>query len=127
MTEEWPEEGFSQALARADRVVVLYHADWCPFSRAFLPAFEKAEVEASVPFACANLHHPLDPRWDRHDVRVVPTLAYYEKGEELERAEAARGYGLEERDLDLLLEVVETLNEEPRPRPKKRRPTARRP
>lgn len=127
MTEEWPEEGFADALARADRVLVAYHATWCPFSRAFLPRFEAAEPEASVPFARADLRHPLDPRWDDHGIRVVPTLVYYEKGEELERVEAARGYGLEERDLEIILDLVEALNEEPRPRPKRRRPTARRP
>ena len=127
MTEEWPAEGFGTTLGRADRVVVLYHADWCPFSRIFLPAFDAAEPEASVPFVRANLNHPLDPRWDDHGIRVVPTLVYYEKGEELERADGARGHGLDKGDLEAFLDVVETLNEEVRPRPKKRRPTARRP
>ena len=127
MSEEWPVEGFAQALGRADRVVMLYHADWCPFSRIFLPTFEAAEAEASVPFARANLHHPLDPRWDDHGVKAVPTLVYYEKGEELERVDGVRRHGLDRHDLEGFLEMVEALNEEARPRPKKRRPTARRP
>lgn len=127
MSDEWPEEDFARRLGREDRVLVLYHAAWCPHSRVFLPDFEAAEAEASVPFARADLRHPLDPRWDDQGIRVVPTLVYYEKGEELERAESARGHGLDRRDLERLLEVVEALNEEPRPRPKKRRPTARRP
>jgi thioredoxin 1 len=126
VTEDWPAEGFQQELSRADRVVVLYYADWCPFSRIFLPAFEAAEPEASVPFARANLHHPLDPRWDDQGVKAVPTLVYYEKGEELERVDGVRGHGLDQHDLEGFLDMVETLNEEVRPRPKKKRPTARR-
>jgi hypothetical protein len=39
MTESWPAEGFEGQLLGAGRVVVLFNADWCPFSRAFLPAF----------------------------------------------------------------------------------------
>ena len=127
MIEEWPPERFSHDLRRADRVLVLYHATWCPFSRIFLPDFEAAEGESSVPFARATLDHPLDPRWDDMAVRTLPTVVYYEKGEELERAEAPRREGLSKRDLEALLDVVEALNEEPKPRPKKRRPTARRP
>lgn len=127
MSEEWPAESFLRELRRADRVLVLYHAGWCPFSRVFLPDFEAAEAESSVPFVRAALDHPLDARWDDMGVRTLPTLVYYEKGEELERAEAVRREGLSKRHLEALLDVVETLNEEPRPRPKKRRPTARRP
>lgn len=119
-------EGFAARLAREDRVVMLYHASWCPFSRIFLPDFEAAEAEASVPFARADLRHPLDPRWDDHGVHVTPTLVYYEKGEELERVDGVRRHGLDKADLEAFLDVVETLNEEARPRPKKRRPTARR-
>jgi thiol-disulfide isomerase/thioredoxin len=127
VSEDWPAEGFARALSQADRVVMLYHADWCPFSRIFLPVFEAAGPESSVPFARADLRHPLDPRWDDQGVRVVPTLVYYEKGEELERVDGVRGHGLDRHDMEAFLDVVETLNEEVRPRPRKRRPTARRP
>lgn len=124
MSEDWPAEDFARRLAEEDRVVVLYHASWCPFSRIFMPTFEAAEAESSVPFVRADLRHPLDPRWDDQGVRVVPTLAYYEKGEELERVDGARNHGLDKGDLEGFLEMVEALNEEEPLRPKKkRRPT----
>lgn len=111
LSDEWPVEDFQKELASRDRVVVLYHADWCPFSRAFLPSFEAAEPESSVPLARTNLHHPQDPRWDDARVHVVPTLVYYEHGEELERVEAKRGRGLDLGEFEQFMETVEDLQE----------------
>ena len=111
MTDEWPAEGFAEELAARDRVVVLYYADWCPFSRVLLKAFEEAEPEASVPMARANLRHAADPRWRDARVRVVPTVAYYEHGEELERVEARHGRGLDGGAFEDFMETVEDLQE----------------
>lgn len=120
LIEEWEPARFTPSLRARERVVVLFHADWCPFSRIFMRDFEDLEPEASVPFVRANIRHPLDPRWDDYNVRVVPTVAYFEHGEELERIESARGMGLNAHDLENFLETVEALNEEDRPRPRRR-------
>lgn len=113
MIEEWPAEGFTRRLLERERIVVFYHAAWCPHSRILLPDVEAAEPEASVPFARADLARARDPRWDEHAIGVVPTLVYYEHGEELERIEALRHKGLTRRDLDEFLEHVENIQEEP--------------
>lgn len=120
MSEEWPSEGFTATLRGRDRIVVLFYADWCPFSQKFLPEFEAVEPEANVPFARANMSHPLDARWDDFGVAVVPTVVYFEHGEELERIETARGAALSRDELENFLEVVDALNEEEKPRPKRR-------
>lgn len=111
MSDEWPVEDFAAELGARDRIVMLYYADWCSFSRVFLRAFEAAEPEASVPFARANLRHPTDPRWNDARIAVVPTVVYYEHGEELERVAAKRGFGLSADDFDQFLEAVEDLQE----------------
>jgi thioredoxin 1 len=111
--EEWPADRFAAELASRDRVLVLFYASWCPFSRIFLPLFDKAEAEASVPFARADLRHPMDPRWDQHRVHTVPTLVYFEHGEELERLDGVRHKGLGKRDLDEMLALVESIQDEP--------------
>lgn len=111
LTDEWPADGFQAELGARDRVAVLYYADWCPFSRAFLPRFEAAEPEASVPMARANLRDPTDPRWEEARVTVVPTVAYYEHGEELARVEARRGRGLDDAAFEELMASVEDLQE----------------
>lgn len=118
--EMWSAAEFRARLWSAPRVVILYHAAWSGESRACLDLCAEADAEASVPVVIADLSHPLDPRWDEQDVRVVPTLAYYESGEELERMAGARGYGLDERDVDTFFALVEDLQEEP-PVPRKLR------
>jgi thiol-disulfide isomerase/thioredoxin len=121
MSEEMERDGFARELGSRDRSLVLFHARWCPFSRAFLPLFEAAEPESSVPFARADLWHPLDARWDDHAIQVVPTLVYFERGEPLERLDGLRGMGITRGDLEEFLEHVEALQEEPpTPRKKKR-------
>lgn len=114
MIEDWPAQAFAAQLAGRERVLVLFHAGWCPFSRTFMPTFEKAEPEANVPFARADLRHPMDARWDAYRVHIVPTLAYYEHGEELERVDGIRHRGLSKRDLDEMLALVDSIQEEPR-------------
>jgi thioredoxin 1 len=111
--EEWSEESFERELAGRERVLVLFYADWCPFSRAFLPDFDRAEPEASVPFVRANIADSNDPRWKRHGVQHVPTLVYFEHGEPLERVDPIPHGGLTRRDLEDFLETVEGIQEEP--------------
>lgn len=126
MSHELDVEGFGRELARRDRLLVLYHAGWCPFSRLFLPVFEGAEGESSVPFARVDLRHPLDPRWDDMEIRVVPTLVYYESGEPLERLDGLRRVGITKRDFEEFLEHVEAIQAEPYI-PKKHQPRRGRP
>lgn len=94
-------------------MLVLFHASWCPFSRALLPLFESAEPEASVPFAKADLRRAMDPRWDEHRVHTVPTLVYFEHGEELERLDGVRRRGISRAEFEEFLAQVEAIQEEP--------------
>lgn len=124
LTEEWPAEAFEALLSRADRVVVLFHAE----ANAALREFEDAAPESAIVCVRAHLRSAADPRWAAHRIEVAPTLAYFEKGEELERLEGEPGFGLRRRDIDAFLEHVEGLTEDDVPRWLKRRrqPTSRR-
>ena len=113
LVEEWPAAGFEATLRERDRILVLYDADWCEHAVAFRPHFEAAEAEAVVPFARTSLRRILDPRWDRFGIRIVPTLVYYEHGEELERCDGVKGIGLTSRDLAEFLDLVASIQEEP--------------
>lgn len=115
LIEDWPLDGFEARLLREPRVMMLFHASWCPFSRTFLDDFEAESAETDIPFARADLRHPLDPRWDDHHVRVVPTVAFFDHGEELDRAEALRGRGLDRRALAQLVWRVEGIERESLP------------
>lgn len=113
LIEEWPAETFERELRARDRMIVLFHASWCPYSRLFLPEFERAEPDANVPLAKTDLAHPMDPRWDEFRILVVPTLVYFEHGEELERMEAVRHKGLTRRDMEEFLDSVDAIQDEP--------------
>lgn len=112
MSDLLSQDEFERHAAGFDRLVVLYYADWCPFSWSVLPLFELAEAESSIPMARADLHDPQDERWDARDIVVVPTLVYYEHGEELERLESRCGELLEADEVDGFLERVERLQEQ---------------
>lgn len=114
LIEHWDAAASTREIRARDRVLVLFHASWCPYSRAFLATFEDAEPEANVPFAAVDLRHPMDARWDEHRIATVPTLVYFEHGEELERCDAVRGKGLKARDLDEILDTIAGIEEEPR-------------
>lgn len=115
-------------LASAERVLVLFHAQWCPFSSSLRRAFEDLGPESPIPFADVDLSHPLDARWDEHRIHTVPTVLYLEKGEELERLEAERGVGLTRKALEGFVAYVESLWEDDKPKwAKPRQPTSRRP
>lgn len=113
MMEDWPAAEFTRELRSRERALVLFHASWCPFSRAFMPLFEAAEPEASVPFARADLRESRDPRREEHHVDVVPTLVYFEHGEELERLDGVRGRGIARAEFERFLADVDSIQDEP--------------
>lgn len=112
MIETWPLARFPRELRDRPRVLVLF-AGKGPRSRAFLPVFEGAEPEANVPFALAQIDRLDDPRRREHRVRTLPTLIYFEHGEELERMDGIPGRGLALRDLEELLAQIDAIEEEP--------------
>jgi len=113
-------------LREADRLLVLYHASWCAASQAARRLFDELDAESALPFTIVDLSDREEPRWDAWRVRIVPTLAYLEKGEELERLEAERRRGLARADVERFVSYVESLTEEEKPRwMKPKQPTSR--
>lgn len=113
MIEDWPSERLGEELRQRDRVLVLFYGSWCPFSRIFMRAFEATEPDASVPFARTDLRASGDALWDRYNIPATPTLIYFEHGEEMERADGIKGRGLSVRDLEEMVELAASYEEEP--------------
>lgn len=80
-------------------VMVVFYADWCPFSERSMPIIRDSLDEIDMEVVAANISHPKDPRWKEHSIDTVPTVAVFEQGTELRRSAARRGQRLEEDDL----------------------------
>lgn len=108
------ETALADRIERERPVMVLFYADWCPFSEASMPVFRQHSDEIDMEVVAANLSHPEDPRWKEHDIETVPTLAVFADGTEQRRAAARRGQSLEEDDM---LALEDKLEEEPSDEP----------
>jgi len=100
------EAALDDALDRDESLIVAFYADWCGFSRAFLPTYAERADELPLPAAAANVSDEASPLWTRFDVDAVPTLVAFRDGEEVARADARPGQGLDGDDLDRLTEEL---------------------
>ena len=88
------------------KVVVLFHATWCPFCRAFVPVFRRfAEGGAYEPLEVV-LDDEEDPRWTRFSIDVVPTVIFFDDGTVTQRIDGRAGVGIEEPTFRKALERV---------------------
>jgi len=88
----------NEALKTKDRVFVLFYASWCPFSRRFLPIFER--FAQNNPQSCLRVK--IDDKAtlsEKYAVDVVPTVLLFDKGVVAKRLNGAPGAGLEEKQL----------------------------
>lgn len=100
-------DAFERDVIRAaDPTVVMFWASWCPFCRAFRPAFEARADGSEARFARVSLDDYDNPLWETYDVRVVPTLAYVRDGTLVARRDGILMRGLSPRDLDAFLASV---------------------
>ena len=97
-------EKFEDEVLHAEKpIVVLFDASWCPFCRAFRPIMESRSRDLPWPIVAVLLENDDDPLWDRYEIAVVPTLAVFESGRIVFRADGTLGVGLGPDDIARLL------------------------
>jgi thiol-disulfide isomerase/thioredoxin len=106
------ETALTDRVHRDRPVMVVFYADWCPFSEASMPTIRQTADDVDMEVVAANISHPKDPRWGEFDIETVPTLAVFENGTELRRAAARRGQSLEEDDMLALAEKASAEHED---------------
>jgi len=84
--------GLAAAIA-SDEALVLFYASWCPFSRSFLPVFEK---HASGPGCYRVLTDQLPAAETAHEIDFVPTVIHFRNGRKYARLDGIPGEGLRE-------------------------------
>lgn len=87
----------------SDPTVVVFYADWCGYSRAFLPSFKERVQTLDIDAVAANISSRSDPRWATYDVDTVPTLIAFREGEPVARVDGRAGRGLKAQDVDKVL------------------------
>jgi len=89
-----------ELIASGRDTLVLFYASWCPFSRAFLPVFEK--------HACGEgclrvLTDQVAGVEEAYSIDFVPTVMFFRDGKFHTRLDAVGGEGLSE---EMLLELM---------------------
>ena len=86
------------------RVVVLFHATWCPFCRPVVPVFRRLMGGGAYELLEVVIDDEQDPLWTRFSIDVVPTVIFFDDGTITERLDGKLGVGLDERALRKSLE-----------------------
>jgi thiol-disulfide isomerase/thioredoxin len=90
------------ALKSGDGVFVLFYADWCPFSQAFLPVYEKYATGRDNEFLRVLIDGNED-LFDQHSISVYPTVLFFKGGKVSKRLDGKHLAGLKEKELTELI------------------------
>lgn len=97
-------EKFEESLSSERRLFVLFFASWCPFSRRFLPIYERRTRDCPVPCLSVAIDNRQD-LCDRYQIEYYPTVLLFKEGKVAQRLDAAPGEGLSEQQLEQLLKA----------------------
>ena len=92
------EYDFDEVLKSKERVFVLFYASWCPYSKRFLPIFERFAKDATR--KCVRIM--IDDKAslsEKYSVEIVPTVLIFENGKVSKRLDGVPGAGLDEKQL----------------------------
>lgn len=70
---------------RSADTIRLFTASWCQSCHRVIPAFRKLRSDDPRRLKQVDVSKQHDPRWERFNIRAVPTLAAYRDGKELGR------------------------------------------
>lgn len=77
-------------------VFVLFYADWCPFSRAFLPVYEKHAADRDGEFLRILLEGN-EAFFREHAIEVYPSVLFFKDGQVARRLDGRHLVGLREK------------------------------
>jgi len=85
-----------QACSRPiERLFVLFYASWCPYSRMFLPIFER--FTKTHEGSCLRVQIDSEQElWEKYEIDVVPTVLFFCYGSVVARLDGVPGEGLTE-------------------------------
>jgi len=102
MSQNDAQVDLDQLLKTKKKFFVLFYASWCPFSRKFLPIYEKCTTNNPTP-CLRMMMDDKDELCDKYSIEFFPTVLLFENGEVTKRLDAEPGAGLNEKQLKSLL------------------------
>jgi thiol-disulfide isomerase/thioredoxin len=103
MSEIGEGEDLDEVLKGKKRAYVLFYASWCPFSRKFLPIFQK--YASDMPGSCLSVKIDDNERLcQEYSIEVYPTLLLFIDAKVSKRLDGSPGAGLDERKLRAFIE-----------------------
>ncbi len=98
MIEVTDQIGLKKHLKANGRVLVLFHASWCPFCRSFVSVFNKhAQAPGDTEYIKVRIDDDDNPLWETYNLAAGPSLILFENGQLLRRLDCELGTGLNER------------------------------
>jgi thioredoxin 1 len=101
------ESELDKILSECSNIFVLFYASYCPYSRQFLPVFEKYSKNNEHKFCRVVTDHTPECE-DKYDIEIVPTVIYFENGRAAKRLDGIAGEGLDEYQLKDLISSCES-------------------
>jgi thioredoxin-like negative regulator of GroEL len=95
-----------EVLKSKDGVFVLFYASWCPFSRMFLPVYEKQSQSRKQKFARILIDENGDV-CNQYSIDVYPTVIFFKAGQVSKRLDGTPNVGLNEKQLADLINVCD--------------------
>lgn len=109
------ERNIDEFIRKEDKAMVLFYADWCPYSQAFLRTVEKKKHHLKHEVHFVNLSDEDNKLWEAYGVEYVPTLVAFSKGSQVHRRDAVPHVGLNEKDLVEADRILHGGDMEPKP------------
>jgi thioredoxin 1 len=94
-------------IGESESIVALFFAQWCPYCRAFKPAFEKTASSSDRDCGLIDISDEKSEYWDRYGISIVPTVIVFSNGEVIARKDGKPRVGLRESELKDLLDETE--------------------
>jgi thiol-disulfide isomerase/thioredoxin len=102
MNQKDVEPELDEILKTKNHVLVLFYASWCPFSKRFLPIYEKCTLNNPNPCLRVMIDDKQE-LCEKYSIEVFPTVLLFENGMVSKRLDGEAGFGLDEKRLKTLL------------------------
>jgi len=95
-----------ERLRKPGRYVITFGAEWCPWTRRFVPKFQAWSRGMNAAPAIADITDMDSPLWDTFHIRITPTVVCFIDGSAVYRADGHRLIGIREREFRSVVDFM---------------------